>query len=247
MGVIAEFVGLPGAGKSTIAHGVARELRCRGVPVSEPTYDVDHRVPRGVRARRKLRQALRGAGRDAACGSRELRALIASGQPTARDLLSVAVNWFYVTEVVRRCAAGAGVHLLDQGVLQALWSIAYRARHRDRLLRDGSHVLGAAIPERLTVVVVEGHRATIARRLDVRAGCASRMERLGVPAACDGELERSAALLDLVVAVAEELAREGRASVVRVDGGCAESLAGTIAALADTLADARAAPPAGPR
>ena len=42
-GFVVEFVGIPGAGKSTLSHAVAEELRRRGQHVTEPTRDLTHR------------------------------------------------------------------------------------------------------------------------------------------------------------------------------------------------------------
>lgn len=49
-----EFYGLPGCGKSTISHAVARLLREKGVSVEEPSYDIDHLAPKFLRRVVKL-------------------------------------------------------------------------------------------------------------------------------------------------------------------------------------------------
>lgn len=47
--VFIEFYGLPGCGKSTIAHALANELQRQGRKVNEPSYDMDHKYSRLLR------------------------------------------------------------------------------------------------------------------------------------------------------------------------------------------------------
>ena len=49
-----EFYGLPGCGKSTISHLVAKKLREQGYAVNELTYILDHKYPPNIRRFIKL-------------------------------------------------------------------------------------------------------------------------------------------------------------------------------------------------
>lgn len=48
-----EFYGVPGCGKSTISHEIAKEFRKYGYKVFEPTYNSDHNMKPRERKRRK--------------------------------------------------------------------------------------------------------------------------------------------------------------------------------------------------
>ena len=55
--MIIELCGVPGAGKSTVAHALVTELQGRGHAASLPIEEVSPRRSRGDRLRRKLRRA----------------------------------------------------------------------------------------------------------------------------------------------------------------------------------------------
>lgn len=52
--IIIDFFGLPGCGKSTISHELAKKLRNNGNIVAEPTYDLDHGNSAGKRKLYKI-------------------------------------------------------------------------------------------------------------------------------------------------------------------------------------------------
>ena len=43
-GLVLDFFGIPGCGKSTVSHLLAEELRKKGTIISEPSYDTDHNL-----------------------------------------------------------------------------------------------------------------------------------------------------------------------------------------------------------
>lgn len=121
---IVEFVGLPGSGKSRIAGLAAAELRRRGLAVDEPVARI-HQRSRITRSLLKTRLALDEALRSPAI-TRELSlALVRSGQP-ASSLPSNVLNVLFQRALSRR-ARPPGLHLFDQGTLQAIWSLALEA------------------------------------------------------------------------------------------------------------------------
>lgn len=59
--IFLEFYGLPGCGKSTVSHIVAKKLAEGGKTVSEPTYDTDHKSSAKVRKVKKFLKLFRYA------------------------------------------------------------------------------------------------------------------------------------------------------------------------------------------
>ena len=52
--IYVEFYGLPGCGKSTVSHMIARDLKMHGYIVREPSYDFDHKLRPIYRRIKKL-------------------------------------------------------------------------------------------------------------------------------------------------------------------------------------------------
>lgn len=175
-GALVEFIGLPGSGKSTIAHALADLLRERGESVSEPTWRNDHATRRPLRALRKATLALAAAARDGAHARALVEWVASSRQPTRGETLRLAINALYVAETTERCARSQGVHIFDQGLLQQLWSLLYRATHNEDLERRCAEQL-AMCGARLHVVIVEAPLGVLQRRLEARTQGASRLER----------------------------------------------------------------------
>ncbi|HEU4642187.1 MAG TPA: AAA family ATPase [Gemmatimonadaceae bacterium] len=240
--LVVEFLGLPASGKSTLSHAVARALRARDVPVREPTYTLDHETAIGARRVRKLALAALAVMRHPARSAHWVRRIARSGQRRSGWASAVAINWLYLLEVARGGAARPGVCLLDQGLLQALWSIGYGAR-AFRLRSPGLRTrLRALLPRRVMVVLVTADRAALERRLDGRDHPASRLERErgAVPrpgAADDGgasPMDRGAALMDEVAEVARRLAEQRRIVLLCVESA-ESSLPATVAAITDAV------------
>ncbi|HEU5394114.1 MAG TPA: hypothetical protein VFV36_04870, partial [Candidatus Methylomirabilis sp.] len=98
-------------------------------------------------------------------------------------------------------ARGRGdVHLLDQGVFQALWSIGLDAP--DGAIPKMGRLLKTLAPVPDLVVVLEAGPGTIARRLRDRGGSESRADHWDPEDA--GALARSARLLEEVKAVLQD-------------------------------------------
>ncbi len=231
--VVAEFLGLPGAGKSTVAHALASELRQRGVEVSEPTGETD-RLPSG-RARRlaKLRLAAAGALTGRGAPVQTARAILGSSQSDAAALPASLVNWLYLAGLYVRARSGSGVTLLDQGLLQAVWSIAFGAALPHRVAPESwVELVCPILPPGSIAVLVEADDATVRRRLAGRTGGMSRLDR--ARAGPEGEfgraLTRAHAALDVAERVAGRLSETGHLRLLRV-----ESVSSSSDAVARTL------------
>jgi PST family polysaccharide transporter len=216
-GVYVEFVGLPGAGKSVASRLVADVLRRKGIEVSEPTYHLDHIVGPIARRLKKISYALRGALERPVEGHFWSQLLLESGQPSVARFLAEAMNWFYLMATIRRETARTGVHLFDQGLCQAIWSVAYEATRVDLISQEPLTRLAQSLPRRSVIVLVEASLPTIGARLSARPGLASRVERdmaNGLSAMVFG---RAMAALARTEAAVSGLARTGRITLVRLN------------------------------
>jgi hypothetical protein len=234
---LVEFAGLPGAGKSAISHALARLLRQRGLPVTVPRYDLDHRAAAPARVARKLAWTCAEVLRRPGATGRWLGALRRSRQPGVGVLATVAANWLQLGALMHRAARRPGVHLFDEGLLQALWSAGYEARAPEAAWPDLERALGAALPARLTVVAVDAPADALRRRLERRPP-ASRLDRALARGgeSWDAGLARATAVYSAVLATAERLAAGGRLTLIRVrnDGATPGPAAVRIAATIPT-------------
>ncbi len=234
MGV--EFLGLPGSGKSTLSRRVAVMLAQDGVPVRQTAYALAH-GPRGIA--RRIAKALLVGGEVlrhpwyALCSARALRA---TGQRSGRAAFKMLFNWLLVSALVRRSRKIPAIHLIDQGIHQALWSIGLDAG--EGAVAAMARVVADRPPEPDVIVVVEAASQTIARRLRERGGCDSRADAWQRQDA--RALRRAEALLDEVKALlADGPQHRPHASVISMDNNRdgdlernARQLAGAIARLA---------------
>lgn len=124
--VTVELVGIPGSGKSRLARTLAAELSSRGVPVRLPQVPFGPAVPRTRRLARKA-GAMCGLALNAPRSTVQLtRAVIRSGQPGAADLAGRLVQILVAQDTAVRSLRLPGVSVLDEGLVQALWSIGIR-------------------------------------------------------------------------------------------------------------------------
>jgi len=163
--VIVEFVGLPGAGKSTLSRSVATELKDRGAEVYEPIHKRDtYSTPQRIASKaRFVSQSLITTPKTALTTTRSVSQ---TDQQSLPDYIRVLFNLHYVTSVTTTFRSRAGVTLLDQGIHQARWSVGLRSTQPiDEAIKK------VDIPANLTpdlVVFVEATDATIANRLTNR-------------------------------------------------------------------------------
>ena len=230
---------MPGAGKSTLAHATAELLRARGLPVSEPTYVMDHVIPHGSRQLRKLSYAVRALVAHPRSAVAFGRAALRSGQRQPSELAAVTLNWWYLLGAHRRAMSTPGVHLFDQGLLQALWSLGYGARHPDTAL-DGAPTMMPGC-DRYVVVSLRVRTETALDRLRARPNGESRVDRDVEAGRGELALARASMMTDAVDGLAERLARDRVLTVMRFDNEAA-GVGPNASALADLLASALTSP-----
>ena len=190
-----ELVGLPGSGKSRRARTLAGRLAERGVVVHQPQARLGPAVPTGRRLARKA----------VACGAaavtapvrtvQTVRGVVRSHQPGPADLAARVVQLLVAQDVAARAARRAGVSIVDEGQVQALWSIGLRGDVGPVLaaLDAGSRRRPADL-----LVVVRVPPEVALTRLARRASRHSRTQGLDEHAGL-AELRRGAALLDRLV------------------------------------------------
>jgi hypothetical protein len=227
-----ELVGLPGSGKTTLVRGAVRELERLGVPAHETfarwnrgrwTRLLDHATT--------LAALLGGDRRVLVAG-----ALAARARPAgARVPLNLLANWANRCGHLRMARHAGGVHVMDQGAFQAYWSMAFAAGRKG--LEAVLPRLEAARPAVDAVVVVHASGATVARRLAVRPGRTSRLERASAGGG-GPKLERAELEMDHLCRYLRSLGSRGGLVVLDVvndadDGGAlaAKGLAAAVAEL----------------
>jgi len=175
-GILVEFFGIPGTGKTTLARAVVEELRTRGVRVAEANLPimVEHS---GISAMRRAALAGGFALREPTLAMRSLSEVMASRQRRLNDLRAVALNWLSKCELMRRAVQGPGIQVSDEGLLHAVWSIAYSAR--DATVLGGSVVeaIRYLLPAVWLVVMVDAADEESAERLRRRPGRLNRLAR----------------------------------------------------------------------
>jgi predicted kinase len=233
-GVLVEFIGLPGSGKSTIAHALADLLRLRGALVREPTWRHDHQYRHASRAVRKAALALAAPLSDPFRAARVLAWIAESRQPTPREAFKLAMSCLYLIETTRRCVRTRGVHVCDQGLLQQMWSVLYRATAEWEEHRGLDSPLASA-GALANVVVVHAPLATLQCRLARRVEGASRLERQLRGADAPAAMKRAVAAQERVEGVAQSLAARGAVRLLRVSGGGERSPRQTAQAVLDWL------------
>jgi thymidylate kinase len=180
-GLLVEFVGLPGAGKSSIALRVGQLLAARGLAVEHATYPLAHAGSRIARRRRKLAAALHGLARSPSHAWRVAGVVRRADQRRFTDAARLVLNAWMIAGALRHGDVGPRLCLADQGMGQLAWSILLGARQA--LTEEVVEAMLATVPGPLTVIALHASLDTIARRLAARERPQSRLERAG-PASC---------------------------------------------------------------
>jgi len=201
---VVEFVGLPGVGKSHAARLAAARLAAVGAPVSSSALRVNHELGTFRRVLYKFGICAGEMLRRPASPFRIGHALVRSRQESRFDVARLAYNWLFLVGLLRRARARRAVELLDEGIVQQLWSIGFAGG--DGVIRECSTELleasASAQPLPDIVVFVEAPLDLVESRLEARRSRAGRLDRME-PA------ERHAALVRGTRVFGEVLSADG--------------------------------------
>ena len=190
-----ELCGLPGAGKTTVARGARDRLAAAEVPCEIADRGISATAAPRQRVRRRAASALCESVRHPVGSAAAARAVLASGQSRPRDTVAILAQWLTVRDLVAACHRAPGVHLLEEGVVQRLWTLGLRGQ-----LDVSERLWGNLDPARRTelVVVLDLPVEEAMTRLRGRRSRHSRVQLLD-PDAMREELERGHRLLDDLV------------------------------------------------
>lgn len=205
--LVVEFLGLPGAGKSTIARALVAALQAEGIAV-RTTDDFVAWLARQSRLRKLAILVRNGswAGRQLWTALRfglSLRPL--AGFSLSRVVLVPFINCCFEAY---RAQDRAAVLVMDQANMQLVWSVgAYAERHDARLLHELSRV---ARGRSLTLFAfISASPEVSAERIRLRPSALSRFDR-ETPSGLADALNGAARLMD---DLAGSLKRDGGALV----------------------------------
>ncbi len=236
-GLCVEFLGLPGAGKSTMSRVLADLLHERGIAVTDPAPRAASVDPPLTRWATKLWYAARALVRHPGHTAFWIRLIVRSRQRRLADAWTILVNWLYLLDRVGRHHTAPGVYVMDQGLFQALWSLAYGAGASVIPTAAVLKELQAALPSRCVVVLVDvGSSAALARLRQRRLGW-SRLQHDLAAGDSGAPVIAAAAALGQVERVAVELAAHRRIRLLRVHNDDPAALLSVAAALAATLSE----------
>lgn len=211
--VIVELCGLPGAGKTSLASALGHVQD--GASFLRPTLGIAPDVSAERRLARKLGlvavETIRRPVLEAKIASRIGR----SGQPGTVEAVSRWVQWASTQSLMGRARGTPQVHLFDEGVVQALWSLALRGDPAATLGTLSGSVGRWSFPD--VVIVLDPPVELLVRRLRDRRSAHSRLQRLSDDAELHAELVRGRALLDRLITWWRSAA-PAEASVIRIGG-----------------------------
>lgn len=165
--MLIEFVGLPGTGKSALAHLLGAELENYGFSTRSVNAVFMDTPPGRRRLAKRLGLAGRFALRRPLESARAAYVLARSRQRGLSELRIVVTNLLSKCQAVRQADKSDYVHISDEGLYHALWSGMYGAAstvasNAVRALAD--HLLNV-VPAADVIVVVEAPDEVVAERL----------------------------------------------------------------------------------
>ena len=164
-GVVIEFFGMPGVGKTTLARGIAADLSQHGHNATFLAMDAPVDLNRYI----KLARQVGDIGRYVAARPQEIfravRVLRYFPQPNALTYTKVMRYWLLTCAIIDRSRSGADIVLCDQGLYQGLYSLALLTSTPDReVFSTALHLL----PRPDLAILVTADRETVRARLSGR-------------------------------------------------------------------------------
>jgi hypothetical protein len=227
--LVVELCGLPGAGKSYLAREVRASAAGGDVDIRLPTAAIGPDVPAVRRIGRKLRLVTEETLRQPVPSADALRRIVGSGQGGVGPISSRWVQWVATQRLVALARSTPGVHLFDEGVTQALWSLGLRGDPSETLAALRRTVGRWERPD--LIIVLDLPIELIDRRLSERGSRHSRLQDLDAEER-RAELAKGKELLDRladwwveVLPSDVSVARMGEGAFSSQSGGNSELLA----------------------
>lgn len=224
--MIIEFFGLPGVGKSTLADQLRSSLHDAGYSARVTTRNVGPKARAISRYFRKMLMILLMLVRHPRAATQVLRSLRHSNQRPPVQAWHRWVDWM-VAQALLVEGPSSGFAILEQGSLQAIWSMGIRG--------DLGGPLDAIVQTRHSwlmpdvVVAVEAPLDQISARLDARGSQHSRLQEDGH--LHQGELDRAERLMSAVLTGTESigLSRESTITIQNTEGSPPAEVAAVLA------------------
>jgi hypothetical protein len=216
-GLVVELFGLPGSGKSHFAREFVRSSAEMGMAVNLPAAGVGPAAPPLPRSARKLGLVAGQMLQRPVPTFITVRSIV-SFQPRRTEGLRRSVQWAVAQRLLTSAGRSPGLHLFDEGLLQALWSVGLRGDVFPTLRVLEQRSGRGAMPD--VVVVVDASIDVIEDRLASRFSRHSRLQEHRDPIVRRRELARGAELVGSLVAWWQRVAPgPGRLMEIRNDPG----------------------------
>lgn len=124
-GIIIEFLGAPGIGKTYLAKELSDHLESRGASVNNQSIDVG-RMPKLRRIIFKIRLVLPSLIIMPGMLKELIKFILLSGVRKPTLAAKMLLNWLYIIALIRQQFKMNRIIILDQGIAQALWSVIFR-------------------------------------------------------------------------------------------------------------------------
>jgi RecA/RadA recombinase len=194
--LVVEFCGLPGSGKTTVAVHARNAMVGQGLACDVADAGISASAARPRRVALRLRSSLRESTRHPLSALGAASRIALSGQESPRDAVAVLAQWLTVRDLVEGAKRSGGLHLLEEGMLQTLWTLLLRS-HTDPSRRLWPSLAGSRSD---LIVMVDTPVALVQDRLEARESRHSRTQRL--PAGLlRAELDRGRELLEQLVSI----------------------------------------------
>lgn len=121
---VIELTGLPGTGKSTVAHCLESILGKASIPIKSRSAVLADQSPFVHRQQRRLQLIMRNVNRCGRLYRHSFRLVVNSAQRSTLDFAIVTSNlWSIIAMMAEDDASDDRVIIADQGLIQAIWSV----------------------------------------------------------------------------------------------------------------------------
>ncbi|MFS1517074.1 hypothetical protein V1503_11515 [Bacillus sp. SCS-151] len=173
--IMIEFIGIPGVGKTTLSHMLAKSLSVKGFHVNEPTYKINSKKE-FFKKITKLLYIIRILITAPNICMYAIKIILKTHQKSFKDFIKTGTNLLFVIAIIKSNSIKKGIHILDQGFFQALWSIEYSAHHLIKPL-DLKQLIEMVYSKPLLIIDLHVKHTEVLKRLHQRKSNYSRIER----------------------------------------------------------------------